>query len=163
MAKTENNKKATFGKVISLLLVGIILLAMFAGCRTKEKTPEEEFSSKQKRVSVIDTRNFYCFEEFIKKDVLDGVVEVKDLFVEINTDQNSIIVHVLSTDNDYMVYDVESKQILGIVQAIPSDKNSIYLASHNDVGEEIFIQRPFDETIWNAWYEVDGNHIIFEP
>lgn len=161
MAKTEN-KRATFGKVISLILVGIILLAMFAGC-TKEKTPEDEFSLKQTRVSVIDTRNFYCFEEFIKKDVLDGVVEVKDLFVEINTDQNSITVHVLSTDNDYMVYDVESKQIWGIVQAIPSDKNSIYLASHNDVGEEIFIQRPFDESIWNAWYEVDGNHIIFEP
>lgn len=157
MAKTSKTSK-----ILAMLLAGIILLAMFAGC-TKEKTPEEEFSLKQTRVSAIDTKNFYCFEEFIKNVVLDGVVEVKDLFVEINTDQNSITVHVLSTDNDYMVYDVESKQIWGIVQAIPSDKNSIYLLSHDDNGEEIFIQRPFDETIWNSWYEVDGDHIIFEP
>lgn len=155
--------KTTKGKVVALLLAGIILLAMFAGCTPKEKTPEEEFSLAQKKASTIDTQNFYCFEEFIKKEVLEEEgIDVEDLFIKIDND-NTITVHVLSKDKAYTVYTVESKQNWGIAKAITSEKNFIYLASHNDEGEEIFIQRPFDESIWNAWYEVDGDHIIFEP
>ena len=30
-------------------------------------------------------------------------------------------------------------------------------------GEEIFVQREFNYTIWNSWYNVEGDHIFFEP
>lgn len=150
-----------FCKGVSLLLAGIILLTMFAGC--KEKTPKDEFYMAKKEVHTISTENFYCFKEFIKNVVLkeDGI-NVEDLFIKID-DDNTITVHVLSNDQEYKIYTVESSQNWGLVYAITSEGKTIYLASNSEQGEEIYLQAQFNETIWNSWYDVEGDRIIFEP
>ena len=158
-------KTSFLSKVVALLLAGIILLTMFAGCATtaKEKTPEEEFSYAKEEVSVvINTKNFYCFKEFLKNVVLEEEgIDVEDLFIKIDNG-NTITVHVLS-NNQYQVYTVESRQAWGIAKAITSEGKYIYLASHDDNGEEIYLQALFNESIWNSWYDVEGDSIIFEP
>lgn len=148
---------------VAVIITACVLLTMFAGCN-KEKTPEEEFSSAKKEVVTISTtENFYCFKEFLKNVVLeDEEIDIEDLFIKIGRD-DVITVHVLSSAKDYSVYTVESKQNWGIVNALTSEKGYIYLASHDDEGEEIFLQRPFNESVWNAWYDVEGDRIIFEP
>ena len=154
-------KTAKTSKVVALLLAGIILLTMFAGC-TKEKTPEDEFEVAKRGISTISTENFFCFKEFIQNVVLEEEgINVEDLFIKIDND-NTITVHVLS-NNQYQVYTVESRQAWGIAKAITSEGKYIYLASHDDNGEEIYLQALFNESIWNSWYDVEGDSIIFEP
>ena len=146
---------------VAVIITACVLLTMFAGCN-KEKTPEEEFSSAKKEVVAISTQNFYCFKEFLKNVVLEEEgIDVEELFIKIGYD-NTITVHVLSSAKTYTVYTVESRQIRGIVYALPLEKNSIYLESHDDKGEEILIQTSFNEAIWNAWYDVEGDRILFE-
>lgn len=156
--------KTTFGKVVALLFAGIILCAMFTGCtEAKEKTPEEEFSYAKEEVSAIRTQNFYCFKEFIKNVVLEEEgIDVEDLFIKIDND-NTVTVHVLSTNQEYQVYTLNSVRISEITHAFFLEENIIYLSSHDDNGEEIYVHRSFDETIWNSWYKVEGEHIFFEP
>ena len=164
MAKAKRIMATNFGKVISLLLAGIILLTMFAGCtEAKEKTPEEEFSMAKEEVRLISTQNFYTFKEFIQNVVLkEAEIDVDDLFIKIDND-NTITVHVLS-NQEYRIYTIESRQNWGIVNAITSEGKYIYLASHDDDGKEIYLQRPFNESIWNSWwYDVKGEHIFMEP
>ena len=144
-----------------IVLALAILLTVFAGCN-KEKTPEEEFSMAKEEVTAISTQNFYCFIEFIKNVVLkEEGIDVEDLFIKICND--GIKVHVLSEDKAYTVYTVKSYQREAIARAITSEKNFIYLASHDDEGNEIHIQRAFNNAIWNAYYDVKGELIIFEP
>lgn len=154
--------KKNFAAVIAAITILAILLTVFAGCN-KEKTPEEEFSLAKEEVSFIDTQNFCTFEEFIKNVVLEeeAGINVEDLFFKIGND--GIKVHVLSEDKIYTVYTVESSQTWGIARAITSENNFIYLASHDDEGNEIYLQSSFDDAIWNAHYDVEGDHIIFEP
>ena len=147
---------------VAVIMTACILLTMFAGCN-KEKTPEEEFSLAQKKASAIDTENFYCFKEFIGNEVLKNEgIDVEDYFIKIGRD-NQLTVHVLSLAKEYTVYTVESKQLAGIINAIPSEKNYIYVSSRDENGEEIFLQWRFNEAVWNAWYDVEGDRILFEP
>ena len=150
-------------KVAAIIVTVVaVLLTMFVGCTKKEKTPEEEFSLAKEEVSVIDTQNFYCFKEFLKNVVLkEEGIAVEDLFIKIDYNGN-IMVHVLTSKN-YSIYTVESKQKWGLANAISSEENFINLKCIGVDGEEIYLQRPFDESIWNAWYYVEGDRIIFEP
>lgn len=148
--------------VIAAISIFAILATMLAGCK-KEKTPEEEFSYAKEDVIAISTQNLYCFKEFVENVVLkEEGIDVADLFIKINYD-NTITVHVLSNAKTYTVYTVESQQHWGLIHAIPSEEKFIYLLSHDDNGEEIALQRPFNESIWNAWYDVEGDRIIIEP
>jgi len=134
---------------------------MFAGCTPE--TPEEEFSLAKEEVKAVSTQNFFCFKEFVKNVILEEEgIKVEDLFIKIAYD-DTITVHVLTTDKNYSIYTVDSgKNNWGLVRAIPSEERYIYLASHDDNGEEILLQRPFDESVWNAWYDVEGGIIIFQ-
>lgn len=153
--------KKNFAAVIAAITILAILLTVFAGCN-KEKTPEEEFSLAKEEVNVVQTKNFYCFKEFFKNVVLkEERINVEDLFIKIGND--GIKVHVLSEDKIYTVYTVESSQTWEIARAITSENNFIYLASHDNEGNEIYLQNSFDDAIWNAHYDVEGDHIIFEP
>ena len=151
-----------FVAVIAAISIFAILAALLTGCN-KEKTPDEEFSRAKEDVIAISTQNFYCFKEFVKNVILkEEGIDVEDLFVKIDYD-NTITVHVLSSAKTYTVYTVESKQQMGLVRAIPSEQDYIYLESHDDYGEEILLQRPFNESIWNSWYDVESDRIIIEP
>ena len=156
--------KISTSKKVALLLAGIILLAVFAGCTQTEKTPLQEFSKAKGEVSVIDTENFQCFKEFVINVVLEEEgIQAKDFFIKIDSD-DTITVHVLSNADTYTVYAVEAKRNnRGIAEAITSEDGFVYLESHDDAGNETYIQRPFNEFIWNAYYNVEGDRIIIEP
>lgn len=137
-----------FGKVISLLLVGIILLTMFAGC---SRTPEEEFEDRMER-SVLQTDCTDMLQEKAIQLLESNGYTIKDSCIEAYFNDGIPVINmvVLST-NEINTFKVETDYQGPIVSAF-------------EVGEqEISVYGEFLDILWyfeSCDYTLDGDKIV---
>lgn len=146
---------ATFGKVISLLLVGIILLTMFAGCSTK--TSFERFEDlrsneavatvasagilKMKLIHVLHEDGVVVEDSYISACFIDNIPYIT--FVALVTEEGGSV--------ELKKYSIQTEYNGPIVSCFNanSEKISVY-------GEMLHI----DEYFENADYSIHGEKIV---
>ena len=82
MAKTERRKKATFGKVITLLLVFATLLTMFAGCT--KKGPETRFQERKSYSTVPTTEGATVLQDKVLKLLEENGIVVQNSYISVD-------------------------------------------------------------------------------